>query len=710
MNILDAKITSLAGVGSKKADIYAKVGVASVADLLNYLPRDYMAFDRYITLDEAPPDCISNFKLTVTKIGKPVKIRQGLSIAKIYGEDESNSCEICFFNSNYVIQKFDVGKDYFFRGKLKIGYGAYQLDSPKFVAADDEKLILPVYPLTAGLTQEYVRGNVKQALRLLNEDCEILPPEIIEQNQLTDRYSAYQNVHFPATLTDAAAARERLSFDEMLLLRVGMKLAKKLNSVKLPVKMTYKPELMAAFEANLPFDLTAAQRRSVSEITADMRGSRPMNRLLQGDVGSGKTAVAAAAMAFAFGNGFQSALMAPTEILAVQHFTTLEKLLKPLGITVGLLTGSLSAKEKKAIREKLKSGEISAAVGTHALIADATEFDNLGLIVTDEQHRFGVNQRAKLSEKGGLSAHKLVMSATPIPRTLGLIIYGDLDISILDEKPGGRLPVETFAVTSKLRERAYAFVEKEIAASHQVYAVCPAIDENRPQISETTLDTAFENAYETAAQTTPGISGDEDYITDETGLTAVTDYEKRLKARFPQMRIAALHGKMDGKEKDAVMSHMNNGEIDILVSTTVIEVGVDVPNATIMLIEDADRFGLSQIHQLRGRVGRGAAQSYCILITSNRTEAVKERLRYLSSTTDGFKIAEYDLETRGAGDFLGSRQHGLPKLKTSAAASKELIEKAETAAESLFSASPDLELFPMIKNAALTLFESIEVS
>jgi ATP-dependent DNA helicase RecG len=706
MNILDAKITALAGVGAKKADIYAKVGVVSVADLLNYLPRDYTAFDEYITLNEAPPDCVANFKLTVTKIGKPVKIRQGLSIAKVYGEDESSSCEICFFNSNYVLARFSVGKDYFFRGKLKFGYGAYQLDSPKFVAADDEKLILPVYPLTAGLTQEYVRGNVKQALRQLSEDCEILPPEIIAEYQLTDRYSAYQNVHFPATLTDAAAARERLSFDEMLLLRVGMKLAKKLNSVKLPVKMTYKPELMAAFEANLPFDLTSAQRRAVSEITADMRGESPMNRLLQGDVGSGKTAVAAAAMAFAFGNGFQSALMAPTEILAVQHFSTLEKLLKPLGITVGLLTGSLSAKEKKAVREKIKSGEISAAVGTHALIADATEFDNLGLIVTDEQHRFGVNQRAKLSEKGGLSAHKLVMSATPIPRTLGLIMYGDLDISILDEKPGGRLEVETFAVTTKLRERAYAFVEKEVAAGHQIYAVCPAIDENSPQIFKTALDTA----PETAPESMPETSGDEDYIPDETGLTAVTDYEKRLTARFPQMRIAALHGKMDGKEKDAVMSLMNSGEIDILVSTTVIEVGVDVPNATIMLIEDADRFGLSQIHQLRGRVGRGSAQSFCILITSNRTEAVKERLRYLSSTTDGFKIAEYDLETRGAGDFLGSRQHGLPKLKTSAAASKELIENAETAAESLFSASPDLDLFPEVKNAALKLFESIEVS
>jgi ATP-dependent DNA helicase RecG len=691
MNILKERITCLAGLGPKKADIYAKVGVVYVADLLNYLPRDYMCFDEFITLEEAPPECAANFKLTVTKIGKPVKIRQGLSIAKIRAEDDTNACELVFYNSNYILSRFTVGKDYCFRGKLKFGYGIYQLDNPKFVAVDDEKLILPIYPLTAGLTQEFVRANVKQALRLLPENCEIFPPEIIEKFALPKRYSAYQNVHFPAVLSEAAAARERLSFDEMLLLRVGMKLAKSRNSVLLPVKMSYEPELMAAFEANLPFELTGAQRRAVSEITADMRGDRPMNRLLQGDVGSGKTAVAAAAMVFAYGNGFQSALMAPTEILAVQHYSTLETLLAPLGIAVGLLTGSLTAKEKKNIRAKLRDGSVQAVVGTHALIADATEFDNLGLIVTDEQHRFGVNQRAKLSEKGGLSAHKLVMSATPIPRTLGLIMYGDLDISVLDEKPGGRLPVETFAVTTKLRERAYAFVEKEIAAGHQVYAVCPAIEDN--------------------AGFAPENAGDEDFNPDETGLTAVTDYEKRLSERFPTFRIAALHGKMDGKEKEAIMTEMKSGNIDILVSTTVIEVGVDVPNASIMLIEDADRFGLSQLHQLRGRVGRGTAQSFCILITSNRSEAVKERLRYLSSTTDGFKIAEYDLETRGAGDFLGSRQHGLPKLKTSAAqASKELIEKAEEASDILFAKSPDLALYPAALEAIESLFESVEVS
>jgi ATP-dependent DNA helicase RecG len=691
MNILTEKVTRLAGVGAKKADIYAKVGVVTIADILNYLPRDYMNFAEYQTLDTAPVETIVNLKMTVTKIGTPAKIRIGLNIAKIRAEDETNACEIVFFNSPYMLQKFEVGKDYFFRGKLKINRGVYEIDNPKFIAADEEKLTLPVYPLTAGLTQEFVRGNIKQALRILPPDCEILPPEIIEKFGLIGRFEAYQNVHFPLTETDAAAARERLTFDEMLLLRIGMRLAKRQNSILLPVKMTYKPELMADFENNLPFELTGTQRRAVSEITADMRGERPMNRLLQGDVGSGKTAVAAAAMAFSYGNGFQSALMAPTEILAVQHFCTLENLLTPLGITVGLLTGSMTAKQKKTTREKLQSGKLDAIVGTHALIADATEFNNLGLIVTDEQHRFGVNQRAKLSEKGGLSAHKLVMSATPIPRTLGLIMYGDLDISVLDEKPTGRLPVETFAVTSKLRERAYAFIEKEIAAGHQAYAVCPAIDEAGAGLSE--------NAE------------NEDYIPDIYGLTAVSDYEKRLSARFPEMRIASLHGKMEGKEKDAVMSAMKNNEIDILVSTTVIEVGVDVPNATIMLIEDADRFGLSQIHQLRGRVGRGEAKSYCILITSNTSEAVKERLRYLSSTTDGFKIAEYDLETRGAGDFLGARQHGLPKLKTSAAyAGKELIENAETAADTLFENSPDLENYPALKNAAESLFESVEMS
>jgi ATP-dependent DNA helicase RecG len=694
MNILTEKITRLAGIGSKKADIYAKVGVVTIADLLHYLPRDYMNFAEYQTLDSAPIENVVNLKMTVTKISAPVKIKTGLNIAKIRAEDETNSCEIVFFNSPYMLRKFEVGRDYFFRGKLKIGYGSYEIDNPKFIAADEEKLTLPVYPLTAGLTQEFVRGNIKQALRILPPDCEILPPEILEKYSLIGRFEAYQNVHFPLTETDAAAARERLTFDEMLLLRVGMRLAKLQNSILLPVKMTYQPELMADFTNNLPFELTGAQRRAISEITADMRGIRPMNRLLQGDVGSGKTAVAAAAMAFSYGNGFQSALMAPTEILAVQHFCTLENLLTPLGITVGLLTGSMSAKQKKTTREKLQSGRLDAVVGTHALIADATEFNNLGLIVTDEQHRFGVNQRAKLSEKGGLSAHKLVMSATPIPRTLGLIMYGDLDISVLDEKPTGRIPIETFAVTSKLRERAYAFIEKEIAAGHQAYAVCPAIDDANAKSS----------ANAESAE-------NEDYIPDIYGLTAVSDYKKRLSERFPKMRIAALHGKMDGKEKDAVMSAMKDEEIDILVSTTVIEVGVDVPNATIMLIEDADRFGLSQIHQLRGRVGRGFAKSYCILITSNTSEAARERLRYLSSTSDGFKIAEYDLETRGAGDFLGARQHGLPKLKTQAAyAGKELIEKAESAADILFSKSPELDDFPELKKAAESLFESVEMT
>jgi ATP-dependent DNA helicase RecG len=590
-----------------------------------------------------------------------------------------------------MAKQFEIGRDYFFRGKLKIGYGAYELDNPKFVAADAEKLILPIYPLTAGLTQEFVRSNVKQALRLLPPSCEFFPEEILEKYDLTGLYEAFQNVHFPDSLTAAAAARKRLSFNEIVLLRVGMKLAKTLNSTKIPVKMTYKSEFMARFTDNLPFALTGAQRLAVSEITADMRGETPMNRLLQGDVGSGKTAVAAAAMAFAYANGFGSALMAPTEILASQHFRTLEKLLTPLGISVGLLTGSLSAKEKRKTREALSAGKINAVVGTHALIADATVLHNPGLIITDEQHRFGVAQRAKLTEKGGASVHRLVMSATPIPRTLGLIIYGDLDISVLDEMPTGRIPIETFAVTSKLRERAYGFIEKEIAAGHQAYAVCPAIDD-----AKTVSDSENNN---------------EDYIPDTSGITAVTEYETRLKNRFPALRIASLHGKVSAKEKDNIMTAFKNGETDILVSTTVIEVGVDVPNATVMLIEDADRFGLSQIHQLRGRVGRGSAKSFCLLITSNPTETVKERLRYLSSTTDGFKIAEYDLETRGAGDFLGSRQHGLPKLKSTAAApDKELIDIAEEAANSLFLSSPDLSLYPEIAESAKRLMESAELT
>ncbi|MDR0992487.1 MAG: ATP-dependent DNA helicase RecG [Ruminococcus sp.] len=690
MNILSEKISRLTGVGAKKAELYEKVGVFTMADILNYTPRDYISFAQYETLENAPIEANVTLKLTVTKIGTPARIRTGLNIAKMHAEDETAACDIVFFNTPFMLKNFSVGKDYFFRGKLKAGYGSYELHNPKFVAADADKLIIPVYPLTAGLTQDFVRNNIKQALKFLPKDCEILPQNILDEFELCGLYEAFQTVHYPDSLTDADTARKRLSFDELLLLRVGMKLAKNKTAAKTAVKMTYQPQFMAAYEANLPFALTSAQHRAIAEITDDMRGDKPMNRLLQGDVGSGKTAVAAAAMAFSFANGRQSALMAPTEILAAQHFRTLEKLLSPLGVKTALLTGSLSAKQKTAIREGIAAGVYQAAVGTHALIADATEFCDLGLIITDEQHRFGVSQRAKLSAKGGLSAHRLVMSATPIPRTLGLIIYGDLDISVLDEMPAGRIPIETFAVTSKLRGRAYGFVQKEIDAGHQIYAVCPAIGENDS-----------ENINEEG----------EIEKSDPFGLTAVTDYAKRLADFFKNAEIAVLHGKMDGKTKDGVMADFTAGKTDILVSTTVIEVGVDVPNATVMLIEDADRFGLSQIHQLRGRVGRGGAKSYCILITSNPTPQIKERLAYLAKTADGFAVAEYDLKTRGAGDFLGSRQHGLPKLKTAAAnPDNALIEKAEKAANELFYASPDLSEFPKIKETAERLMESAEMS
>jgi ATP-dependent DNA helicase RecG len=697
MNILSEKITHLTGVGAKKAELYQKVGVFKIADILNYTPRDYISFAQYTSLEDSPIETAVTLKLTVTKIGAPARIRTGLNIAKMRTEDETAACDIVFFNTPFMLKNFTVGKDYYFRGKLKYGYGVYELHNPKFVDAGADKLIIPVYPLTAGLTQDFVSGNIKQALRYLPKDCEILPPEMVSQFELEGLYKAYQTVHYPDSLTAAQTARERLSFDELLLLRAGMKLAKNRTAAKTAVKMTFQPKTMTAFEENLPFSLTGAQHRAIAEIMSDMRGEIPMNRLLQGDVGSGKTAVAAAAMAFAFANGAQSALMAPTEILAAQHFKTLEKLLSLLGIKTALLTGSLTAKQKNAVRAGIASGKYHAAVGTHALIAEATEFCELGLIITDEQHRFGVTQRAKLSEKGGLSAHKLVMSATPIPRTLGLIIYGDLDISVLDEMPAGRIPVETFAVTDKLRERAYGFVQKEIDSGHQVYAVCPAIGETEIGTDNSGNEIDENSTAENAA--------------DLYGLTAVTDYAKRLGGFFPNAKIAVLHGKMDGKSKETIMEEFTAGAIDILVSTTVIEVGVDVPNATVMLIEDADRFGLSQIHQLRGRVGRGDAKSYCILITSNPTPQVKERLAYLSKTTNGFTVAEYDLKTRGAGDFLGSRQHGLPKLKTAAVnPDNVLIEKAEKAADALFSVSPDLSAYPKIKEAAEILMESAEMS
>ena len=486
--------------------------------------------------------------------------------------------------------------------------------------------VLPIYPLTAGLTNAAMLMAVRQALAVCDPLAEILPEQVRLEYGILGAARAYSAIHEPASMAEAEMAKKRLIFEEFFVFSAGLALMRASRAVK--HTKPYENLNLKPFISALPFSLTGAQKQAIEEILRDLHSGSPMNRLVQGDVGSGKTMVAAAAAYCAAQNGAQTALMAPTEILAEQHYHSLSQLLEPLGLRMALLTGSMTPKQKREVRETLAAGEVDFAVGTHALLSDATVFHNLGLVVTDEQHRFGVAQRAKLSAKG-CDPHLLVMSATPIPRTLALLMYGDLEVSIINELPPGREPVDTFLVNESYRPRINAFIRKQVAEGHQCFVVCPAVEEN-----------------------------------EELGLKAATVWAESLqKTVFPDLRIALIHGQMKGSEKEGVMTAFAAGEAEVLVATTVIEVGVDVPNATLMVIEDADRFGLSQLHQLRGRVGRGSAKSFCILTSRNKNPDTLQRLKALCKTTDGFKIAEEDLRLRGPGDFFGSRQSGLPVFR-----------------------------------------------
>ena len=506
----------------------------------------------------------------------------------------------------------------------------YSMTNPVFETPESQPVttrrILPIYPLTAGLTNAALLRLVQQALAVCAPPEEILPAEVREKYGILPAERAYFAIHEPNSMAEAELAKKRMIFEEFFVFSAGLALMRAARKEK--KTEPYTDFDMAPFYDSLPFTLTGAQSRAVGEILADFRRGIPMNRLVQGDVGSGKTMVAAAAAYCAARNGAQTALMAPTEILAEQHFASLSALFVPLGVSVALLTGSMTGKQKKDVRERIAAGEVQVVIGTHALLSESTRFEHLGLVITDEQHRFGVGQRSRLSAKGE-DPHLLVMSATPIPRTLALILYGDLDVSILDELPPGREPVDTFLVGESYRPRINAFIRKQVAEGHQCFVVCPAVEEN-----------------------------------EELGIKAASVWAETLQQTvFPDLRIALLHGQMKGAEKEAAMASFARGEADVMVATTVIEVGVDVPNATLMVIEDADRFGLSQLHQLRGRVGRGKAKSYCILTTHNRNPETLQRLKALCKTADGFKIAEEDLRLRGPGDFFGSRQSGLPVFR-----------------------------------------------
>ena len=627
---LSDPVTILKGVGAVKAKQLENLNIFTLRDLICHFPRDYEDRTQLRTIDHLEVDVPACFKAMVMNTPRTSHIRKGLDITKVQVADHTGRLNLTFFNNKYVSENLQYGREYIFYGAVSGDFIGYNMTNPIFESLDSPPVttrrVMPIYPLTAGLTNAAMLKLVRQALAICDPPAEILPESVRREYGILGADRAYQAIHEPQSMAEAEMAKKRLIFEEFFVFSAGLSLMRAARAEKKCAP--YENLELRPFLASLPFTLTGAQSRAIGDVLTDFRKGAPMNRLVQGDVGSGKTMVAAAAAYCAANNGRQSALMAPTEILAEQHYHSLQKIFGPLGISVALLTGSMTAKEKRLVREQLALGEIQVAVGTHALITDSTQFNNLGLVIADEQHRFGVAQRSKLSAKGE-DVHLLVMSATPIPRTLALLMYGDLEVSILNELPPGRESVDTFLVNESYRPRINAFIRKHVSEGHQCFVVCPAVEEN-----------------------------------EDLGIKAATVWADTLQQTvFPDLRIALLHGQMKGIEKEMAMASFARGEADVMVATTVIEVGVDVPNATLMVIEDADRFGLSQLHQLRGRVGRGKAKSYCILTSRNRNPETLQRLKAFCKTTDGFKIAEEDLKIRGPGDFFGSRQSGLPTFR-----------------------------------------------
>ena len=650
MAVTDSILT-LPGIGPKKAALFAKLGIETLQDLIRYYPRDYEDRTKLLPIASLTADQPACFIASVVTTPQTHRIpkpgRKQLELTRLTVADHTGRLNLTFFNAAYVSDKLRRGETYCFYGAITGDYLGYAMTNPLFEPLDSAgeltRCVMPIYSLTAGLSNK----NVQQAVQAALCRCEVeetLPDGLRQHHGLWGLEASIREIHSPTSPEGLEQARRRLIFEEFYVFSAALSLMRAQRRIcSVP---PYKTDVTDSFAAALPFRLTGAQSRCIEEIFADLRFGKPMSRLVQGDVGSGKTMVAAAAAYCAFRNGKQTALMAPTEILAKQHFDRLEPLFAALGQRTVLLTGSMTAGQKKRCRELIAQGDADLVIGTHALLTEATVFSDLGLVIADEQHRFGVAQRAALLEKGN-SPHLLVMSATPIPRTLALILYGDLEVSIIDELPPGRQPVESFLVDERYRARLNAFIRKQAEEGHQTFIVCPAIEE-----SETESLKAAEQWAETLARTV-----------------------------FPNLRLALLHGKMKGSEKEAVMTAFAAGEYDILVSTTVIEVGVDVPNATLMVVENADRFGLSQLHQLRGRIGRGGAKSYCILVSDNKSEETRSRLKALCATTDGFQIAQEDLKLRGPGDFFGSRQHGLPIFRMgSLAQDLSILKEAQDAA------------------------------
>ena len=671
---LGTDVRYIKGVGEQKAKALEKLGIRTLQDLISYFPRAYddrREIVKIRDLRDGESACVAAMVAAAPTLSR---IRKGLELVKVRVVDATGALDITFFNQVYWKDQLHPGETYTFYGKAEGNLLRKTMTNPVVEKEGRRELtgrIVPIYPLTAGISQLTLIRAMEQGLAACrNLLTDPLPDAVRQEHGLCHSGYAYEKIHFPGDEAELSAARRRLVFEELFLLAIGLKkLRRRRDGLRC---RPFEDTDLSAFYAALPFSLTGAQRRAIGEILADLRSGRPMNRLVQGDVGSGKTMVAAAAMACAVRNGRQAALMAPTEILAEQHYQGLAPLMEKLGVSCVLLTGSLTAKQRREVLGRLESGEAQVAIGTHALISADVAYHHLGLVVTDEQHRFGVDQRAALSAKGE-NPHLLVMSATPIPRTLALIIYGDLDVSVIDELPPGRQKIDTFAVTSAYRRRVWEFIRREAAEGRQAYVICSMVEEN-------------------------------DAIPDE--RKAVTEYAKTLQEQvFPELKVGYVHGRMKAKEKETVMAAFAAGEVHVLVSTTVVEVGVDVPNATVMVVEDADRFGLSQLHQLRGRVGRGQHKSYCILISDNRSEETRARLKVMTKTADGFQIAEEDLRLRGPGDFFGQRQHGLPALKVAdLSCDMALLQEAREAAEALMAEDPALRNYPLTALRVAQLF------
>lgn len=668
---LDSNIQFIKGVGEKRAKLFNSLGIFCVDSLIHFYPRKYEDWSASKNLEAVKSGETVSIKATLITPVKEAMIRRGLTLFKCKFSDGENVISVTIFNNKYLAKSLRIYEDYYLYGKIEKSLLNFSMNSPKIEKAENILAIQPVYPAKEKLTSRSISKIMKTALDELGEIEETLDDEIMQKYSLISLDKAIRNIHFPNSADDYLPARKRLIFEELLTLQLG--LLKLKSNKKSETALVIKDDYSSEFEKLLPFNLTNAQKRTISECLQDMKSKYPCNRLVQGDVGSGKTAVAASLIYSVIKNGYQATMMAPTEILATQHYESLLKILTPAGINIRLLTGSTPAKEKKEIKKALFEGEIDLIIGTHALIQNDVAFKNLALVITDEQHRFGVKQRAQLAEKGE-DVHTIVMSATPIPRTLGLILYGDLDISILDELPPGRQEIRTDVVDSRYHKRLYKFIKDAIARGEQCYIVCPDVEEN-----ETNIKSAEELADELA------------------------------NGEFKGYNLGILHGKMKPKDKEAIMKSFASGKVSLLVATTVVEVGVDVPNATIMVIENAERFGLSTLHQLRGRVGRGNKKSYCVLVSDAKGKTARERLMTMKKYSDGFKIADTDLKLRGPGDFFGSRQHGLPELKIAdMVEDMDTLQNAQECAKSILRNDFSLSNHPALKNQMNKMFEKIK--